>query len=829
MGFTVVWALLQSGATLGAALTAVYGVAGALAIRLAASVLISSAVAKLSQPAAPKAPQLRRELRLPDSAPVKRFVYGNTSAAGTPVFWHTAGKNLYVCYLFSSRPSQGPFELVTDGRHRTFSGDPYDFSGPGAIWEENSAGQKFYIGLGDQTAPPDDFLAAVPELAASDGFRGCTVVWTSCYSGKVKNFQENWPNTPPHYDLWGPWSRVWDPRDPAQDADDPETWTYSDNHALCVLDALRQNPVRPYRLRNLDIDLWIAAADASDQSVALAGGGTESRYRLAGTLAFAGREVLDLLDPMLLAAAAEWCQIGGRLGLVPAVWQAPDYEITDMLGDLSCQTLTPGDELPTRVEVSYTSAAREYQQGQLAPWDIPGAQAADGGERKILKLELDWAASPQQAMRVRKIMGLRARCQKVISGTAPPDAMDLMAGANATVGFPAPLAGRNGTYKVESIHPAFDMVGQSGLALRCPITLREHYAGIYAWDAATEEEALDDPEYDDPTPSYPAPADLTYATGTEYDLVTGWFRTERIYLSFEPADATDHVLQYRAEPDGPWIAAATITDEMRDDAGRAYAFISPADPLAVYTVQLIARYRGQGGESEPLVLTGVTIGAGLPAVGGSASLGSATFTGTAPGLSSLAGLRVYRADPGAGFSGSGPVSDVIAVTPGGAFEIVAGSYGAVDLIANGGFVGAGGWVFGGGWDHDLDRATHTPGAASDLSQSLALSAGSTYRLSVTVSGRTAGSVTPQLTGGTAQDGDSISADGSALDAITAVSGHDALTFAASSDFDGSLDNVTLFVQTVSTLPQGAGDYFVVPVLQSGALGTPSDPISLIIP
>ena len=40
MGLTVVYALLQSGATLGAALTATYGVAGALAIRLAASVLI---------------------------------------------------------------------------------------------------------------------------------------------------------------------------------------------------------------------------------------------------------------------------------------------------------------------------------------------------------------------------------------------------------------------------------------------------------------------------------------------------------------------------------------------------------------------------------------------------------------------------------------------------------------------------------------------------------------------------------------------------------------------------------------------------------------------
>ncbi|SDJ21333.1 phage tail protein [Salipiger marinus] len=827
MGLTVVYALLQSGATLGAALTATYGVAGALAIRLAASVLISAGVAKLSQPAAPKAPQLRRELRLPDSAPVKRFVYGHTSAAGTPVFWHTAGKNLYVCYLFSSRPSEGPFELVTDGRHRSFRGDPYDFAGPGAIWEENSAGQKFYIGLGDQTAPPDDILAAVPELAASDGFRGCTVVWTSCYSGKIKKFQENWPNTPPHYDLWGRWSRVWDPRDPTQDPDDPATWTYSDNHALCVLDALRQNPVRPYQLRNLDLDLWSAAAEASDEGVELAIGATEKRYRLAGTLAFSGREVLDLLDPMLLAAAAEWCQIGGRLGLVPAVWQTPDYQISDMLEELSCQTLTPGDDLPTRVEVSYTSAAREYQQAQLAPWDIPGAQAADGGERKLLKLDLDWAASPQQAMRVRKIMGLRARCQKVISGTAPPDALDLMAGANASVTFPAPLTGRNGTYKVESIHPAFDMVGQSGLALRCPITLREHYAGIYAWDAATEEEALDDPAYEVPEPDYPGPRDLTYATGPEFDLVTGWSRIERIFLSFDPGEASEHYLEYRVEPDGPWMAAGVITEDMREAGGRAYAFIAPANPLARYTVRLTARY--MFGESEPLLLTGVTIGAGLPAVSGSAGLGAASFTGTAPGLSSLAGLRVYRADPGAGFAAAVPVSEVIAVTPGGAFEIVAGSDGAVDLIENGEFEDGSAWTFGEGWQQEPGAVRHLPGSADSLTQPVTLSEGSSFRLALTITGRSAGQVTPQLSGGEIQSGAPITSNGRSLQTLTATSGNDTLSLTASPDFDGVLTRVTLFVQTVSALPQGEGAFFVVPVLQSGDAAPPSNPIPLTIP
>lgn len=111
-----------------------------------------------------------------------------------------------------------------------------------------------------------------------------------------------------------------------------------------------------------------------------------------------------------------------------------------------------------------------------------------------------------------------------------------------------------------------------------------------------------------------------------------------------------------------------------------------------------------------------------------------------------------------------------------------------ELVSNGDFATDTIWTKGTGWTIGSGTATHGTGTASDLSQAVSITQDVYYRLEFDVSGRTAGSVTPKVgnTSGTA-----ISADTTdEKESIRAGAGTD-VTFSATSDFDGSIDNVSL--------------------------------------
>jgi len=145
-----------------------------------------------------------------------------------------------------------------------------------------------------------------------------------------------------------------------------------------------------------------------------------------------------------------------------------------------------------------------------------------------------------------------------------------------------------------------------------------------------------------------------------------------------------------------------------------------------------------------------------------------------------------------------------------------------DILSAGDMDDPGEWTAGGGWLISGGSATHTPSVASTLSQALSLSAGTTYRGAVTVSGRTAGSITVQLAGGTPVATAAIDVDGQALFSLTAVSGNDRFEIVATSDFDGSVTEIVLYAQTAATAPQGAHEYRFAAVGANSIVSSVSD-------
>ncbi len=98
-----------------------------------------------------------------------------------------------------------------------------------------------------------------------------------------------------------------------------------------------------------------------------------------------------------------------------------------------------------------------------------------------------------------------------------------------------------------------------------------------------------------------------------------------------------------------------------------------------------------------------------------------------------------------------------------------------------------GWT-GSGWSWLTGGALHTAGATAPLSQSLAIVAGVTYRLSIGDVAGTAGTVTPSLG---AVSGTPIAAGAGVVTQllVAGATGTLALAFTPSSDFDGTMDDI----------------------------------------
>lgn len=133
------------------------------------------------------------------------------------------------------------------------------------------------------------------------------------------------------------------------------------------------------------------------------------------------------------------------------------------------------------------------------------------------------------------------------------------------------------------------------------------------------------------------------------------------------------------------------------------------------------------------------------------------------------------------------------------------------------------WSGGSGWTVQPGGGGHTPGTSSALTQSLSTDNGAWYRISYRVSGRTAGSVTPRLTGGSDRPGSQVAADGQHSDRIQAVTGNNQIALIASADFDGRISEIILYRETGACLAQGAHYVWVEPQGADGIPGPVSGP------
>jgi hypothetical protein len=101
------------------------------------------------------------------------------------------------------------------------------------------------------------------------------------------------------------------------------------------------------------------------------------------------------------------------------------------------------------------------------------------------------------------------------------------------------------------------------------------------------------------------------------------------------------------------------------------------------------------------------------------------------------------------------------------------------------------WPSGGGanWSLSGGKALHAAGNSVALGRNLAFAAGTTYRVSYTVSGMTTGSVRATFVGGTTLNGANRLANGAYVELVQALAGNNSFRMTPATAFDGSVDDI----------------------------------------
>lgn len=136
------------------------------------------------------------------------------------------------------------------------------------------------------------------------------------------------------------------------------------------------------------------------------------------------------------------------------------------------------------------------------------------------------------------------------------------------------------------------------------------------------------------------------------------------------------------------------------------------------------------------------------------------------------------------------------------------------------------WTADDGWTLNGDSATHTPGTDDTISHPLNTQPDRWYRIGVSVSGRSTGTVTPRLTGGTVRAGSPLDADGDYSDRIQAATGNNQFELLASSDFDGTVSGIVAYLETAACLDSGTHFLWLEPQNTDGVPGPVTGPLTI---
>lgn len=487
------------------------------------------------------------------SIPHRWWGVGRNRTAGAYMLWEAKGRRLFAVHALRG--------------HKIKSVNRYWLHDDEVTIDVNGYVQTLGKRYADNSVRIFSRLGQVPETPYSPivDMLGAEGIWTNnhrgdgqasaamiCINGSAERQQRKFPFGAPVLSVETDDALVWDPRDPAQDQEDPSTWVWSRNSALIMLWHQCFNEFghrRDYTRAILPVlDMWIEEADICDELVPLNGGGTERRYECNG---FDTTEN----DPKaatnaILASCDGWICERGDGALLFTVGKFRESRVAtlsdeDIVGHNVQYGVLFEDEI-NRLIPKFTYPAIGYATSDTDFFEDTAAQL-EAGRVLAQDANYQWVHQWRQARRLGKRDWLRL--QEKVSGS-----LDVrLSGINAVyarwirLDTPKMMPRLNGKL-IENRKAVLSLL-QGGFSM----TITQHPENIDAWDETTDE------GQQPPVPPKPNAEDIiTPVINLVQAVASGGSVYIRVRIEDPDDDTLDPVVRYRVSDTGggtpgPWV------------------------------------------------------------------------------------------------------------------------------------------------------------------------------------------------------------------------------------------------------------------------------------
>lgn len=432
-------------------------------------------------------PGMRLALRYDPSAP-REIIVGETATAGTIVYQNLYGPNgndiAQLVFALADCECDSLAGFTVNGKDvmwNAVTGDVTEYTGKMTV--------RFYRGTYDQAADASLVANSGGRWTANDRGRGiCYVVVELTYDANL--YQTGVPRF-----LWRvKGARLYDWRKDSTNGGSgahrwgqPATYEWTANPIVAAYNWRRGLWLNGQRIAgmntaaaSLPLDEWTAAADACDEPVALAAGGTEPRYRFNGVVSSAD-DHREIVRGFMSAAGGREIESGGVFKPRPGVARTVVATITDddlaADGTVEIVPRLPRSQLVNAVFGTWRDPARGFEKVAAAPRLSPSDETMDGGVRLEASYDIENVTSRTQAQRILEIMRREGRHQ--LSATVKLRPRWCVLEAGDWVQWNSALHGFTGqTFRVEQAPVANDNT--------VTLTLRAISTAAYAWTTADE-------------------------------------------------------------------------------------------------------------------------------------------------------------------------------------------------------------------------------------------------------------------------------------------------------------------------------------------------------
>lgn len=462
VGAAILGTLAGGGAIGGAVATAVFGTVGTYVVGYLAITAVTSVVLKALLPKPPSSASSAGLLaNVMDAVAPHEYVYGTVRKGGIRTYIESTGdtnKYLHMIIALAGHELAGIDSIYINDEIVTL-----DTNGivTDAKWNNKIRIKKH---LGDQTTVDADLLAESNQITADFVGNGIAYLYV-----RLEYDQDTFANGIPLFTAIIRGRKVFDPR--------TSTTNFTANAALAVRDYLTSS----FGLNDAAIDetSFAASANVSDETISLAGGGTEKRYEVNGVIT-ADMSPRQVMERMMTTCNGTLFWGQGSWQLHVAYYSSPvkTFTLDDLRGPISLDTRASARDNFNRVTGTFIDAAAGYISSDYPALESPTFLAEDNGVENTLDLQLPMTTSASAAQRLAKLIMFRAREQMTLTaefgmGAFGVQVGDIIAFTNPRYGWTAKefeVAG----WKFET--------GQDG-APTIALTLRETSAAAFAWNA----------------------------------------------------------------------------------------------------------------------------------------------------------------------------------------------------------------------------------------------------------------------------------------------------------------------------------------------------------